>query len=326
MSPSEIILSGGSALEYHRKARLAAANKSAYPNFTKLPRARNGGIGIKQIAADLDLSLPLELSTRRGSNRTRSDFARCRTLSAGELEYVETTSCPGLRVCSPELALYQGCSNADAVRQALLAYEACGSFAIDPSTPDGFLDHLEPITTAKSIEDAFDSLCGSYYSARTRAARRTLASLADGAASPAEAKLCLAIIAPRTMGGWALPKPELNATIEIPESMRGLTTKRYVKPDEYWSLKRLIVEYLGGRHANQYRIEEDAGRDNGLDALGFRVIHITKRQLKDPTAYFATLSRLREELRVKQEMPSRTILERQESLRHLLFGTLDRGW
>lgn len=154
-----------------------------------------------------------------------------------------------------------------------------------------------------------------------RELRRLLGYLSDGAASPAEAKLALAIGSPRSMGGQGLPRPELNIDIPLGRKLAMLTDKQSVRPDLLWHEWGLALDYLGQIHADPRRMEQDVGRDNAISALGLHHIRVTKLQLQRPDLYRGLMDELRMRLGARQHMPTPKVMAKQESLRHLLFGT-----
>lgn len=82
-----------------------------------------------------------------------------------------------------------------------------------------------------------------------------------------------------------LPQPELNALLDL--------GNRKVQADCLWSEHRVIVE-LDGRKAHGTRVafEGDRERDRRLQAAGWRVVHVTWRQLDEPEPLIADLRRL----------------------------------
>ncbi len=83
-----------------------------------------------------------------------------------------------------------------------------------------------------------------------------------------------------------LPRAELNVLLDLGKDM--------IEADCLWRERRVIVE-LDGRdaHATRVAFESDRERDRRLQAVGWRVIRVTWRQLDDPTALLADLRRLR---------------------------------
>ncbi len=321
--PEGITLSHESALEFHRKRRVTAALGKPYPELSEIPRTPSGGVAVKELARELGLPTPLQLTISDGCARISSPYARC---LVPRYETCAERICTGLSVATPEDALFQICEGSAPLRQLLLAYELCGTFAICSDEEDGFVTDVEPLATPQSILANADTKDGNRDSPRFRILRRVAGSLAAGAASPAEAKLCLAIVAPRIMGGQGLPKPELNAELPVRGTGCTLTQRQVIRPDELWSGNKLILEYMGSHHAEAERMGEDASRDNTLNAMGYKVIHVTKHQVQDPALYSGLMELLRRELGVRKYMPSQQILKKQEALRAILFGTRHSDW
>lgn len=322
-SGRQLVLSRETALRFHRRCRVAAASGRRYPQLPEIPRTRGDRTSLKRLAQLLELPTPLHIDVFDERLRPHSRYVSSRVID-------EVTPslpiCPGLSVVSPEEALFQICDGADIVRQLLLAYELCGSFAISPAEEDGFLGGLEPLTTPQLIRAHAERRSVSQHSPRYRTMCRIANSLVANAASPAEARICLAVVAPRTLGGQGFPKPELNAEIQVERGASALTQRRVIRPDELWRALRLILEYMGSHHAEAGRMGEDASRDNTLSAMGYRVIHVTKRQVQDPYLYRGLMDQLRRELGIRQDIPSQRILDRQEALRASLFGTQRGEW
>jgi very-short-patch-repair endonuclease len=73
-----------------------------------------------------------------------------------------------------------------------------------------------------------------------------------------------------------LPSPEVNVRVAGWEV------------DFLWRSQRVIAETDGFRfHGNRSAFERDRERDAGLQALGFRVLRFTYRQVKDSPDYVA---------------------------------------
>lgn len=300
-----LILSHESALLYHRAARLG-----------RPPRVDD----VAALAAFIGTTSKLDVLVPTADKRLRGSWAHSHVCAGIDTDALALPAANGIRVCVPELALWQLAQRGDVVRTALLAYELCGTFAIDADAPDGFVRGIAPLTSRGRIESLVPAMPGSACSRASIALRRVLDTLADGAASPAEAKLCLAMVAPRLSGGFGLPRPLLNSPIVVSGMGHGLTEKRTVYPDALWEKEGLILEYQGAYHAMESRIESDAGRDNALLAMGYRVIHVTRRQVNDYDLYQGLMEAIRLALGVRLALPSPRMLERREALWRRLYG------
>lgn len=144
-------------------------------------------------------------------------------------------------------------------------------------TPDKLDVYLKEMSRVKGI---------------TRA--REVAELAfANAASPMETMLALMLCLPTDMGGFGLPRPELNFEVPISPERRGLSSQNSIVADLCWPDQRVIVEYYGWEEhfgAGQHKVASDATRSNSLTALGWTVLHVTFEQAKT-TAGMTLLAR-----------------------------------
>lgn len=307
MPSDEVIVSHESALLYHRARRLA--------------EARGNDLEVESVTDLLALlgQPKLDVLVLDGHRRPRADFMRPHIRTGLDPHALTSVIAPGVRVCSPEFALWElGCSSTNE-RASLLAYECCGTFALDPAVGEGCLYKLPAICSLDEIADLASQLDGLMGQRRRANLERMIASTANRAASPAEARLCHAIVAPRLSGGFGLPKPLLNSTVELNDKARSLTTKSTVEPDGLWADKHLIYEYQGAVHATKERMESDAGRNNALLAMGYQILYVTKKQVKNYDLYRGLMESIRLALGVRKNIPSQRIVKRQYALWKRLF-------
>ena len=311
MPRSSIIISDMSALLFHRARRLGLLGSP-----TQLSALSAMDLVAK--AAALGIPLPVDVCASRASERVRASWARNHVIGSLNEAAIEWVS-PSLGVMRPASALCQLANRADDITPLLLAYEVCGSYALDPAHPDGFQGSLRPLVSAREIEQAVLSIPSSPSSGQAIKGRRLARAVVDGAASPAEAKLCLAMCLPRLSGGFGLPKPELNSELAVTGLAQSLTSKRTIYPDSLWKREMLILEYQGSYHSGQTRIESDAGRDNALLAMGYRVIHVTRRQVASYDLYQGLMESIRVALGQRMTIPSARMLERRYELWRQLY-------
>lgn len=306
MPSDEVIVSHESALLYHRARRLA--------------EARGNDLEVESVTDLLALlgQPKLDVLVLDGHNRSRHTDVREHASSRETLSFT-TPIVPGLRISTPELALWQLAGVKHPTDVELIAYEACGSYVPDNTSTVGCICDLAPLCSTGSIARIADELDGTVGRRRRARVRNLLASVVDAAASPAEAKLCLAMVSPRLAGGFGLPKPILNSEVILTGDARALTKKRTVMPDGLWAAEGLMYEYLGAIHASQKKMEEDAGRDNALLAMGYQVMRITRKQVNNYDLYRGLMETIRLNLHVRLELPSPRILEQQYSLWKKLY-------
>jgi len=95
-----------------------------------------------------------------------------------------------------------------------------------------------------------------------------------------ETKLSMLLTLPYKLGGYGLPRPELNSRIIPLQSARKSSSKKYYSCDLYWPEYELAVEYDSTLfHTGSERIADDSKKRNALALMGVTVITVTKQQL-----------------------------------------------
>ena len=97
-----------------------------------------------------------------------------------------------------------------------------------------------------------------------------------------ETALALMLCLPPDMGGFGLPRPELNRDASPAPSERHLSSQDAIVADLCWPDQRVIVEYYGWEDhfaAGPAKVASDAARANSLTSLGWTVLHVTYEQI-----------------------------------------------
>jgi hypothetical protein len=130
-----------------------------------------------------------------------------------------------------------------------------------------FAEYLEGVNARKGIDRAF-----------------RVAELAfDKSASPMETALVLMLTLPVELGGFGLPRPELNGEIPLEQAFLDLVSQEAFFADLLWADEQLIVEYYGWKDhfgAGPTKVGRDAARANSLTSLGWTVLHVTYEQVR----------------------------------------------
>lgn len=139
----------------------------------------------------------------------------------------------------------------------------------------------------------------------------------DGSASPMETSLALMLTLPLEFGGFCLPKPQLNVSVDIPGEWGDLSDRNQVTPDMLWPGQRVALEYdsaefHSGGAARQ--ADEDARRSNLLVMLGFRVLRVTPGMVRTLPELGRLARQLARCLGVELAQPSEVELLRRERL------------
>lgn len=143
---------------------------------------------------------------------------------------------------------------------------------------NGFITR-SPLTTPEKLAHHLEQSLSSNRYARVK----TLVGLVEkNSHSPMESRLYAWYCLPRRYGGMNLRPVELNAEIELPESIaRTVGFERY-SVDLYWPTAKRAIEYEGSSaHSGLTAVQKDRLKRNILEATGIRIISIDKEQFAD---------------------------------------------
>lgn len=183
-----------------------------------------------------------------------------------------------LYVTSPELTFVQLGQQLTTPELAQYAMELCGGYALAPWTAAGFLPRT-PLSNMKRLNNFINenkSIRGGTQ------AREALHLAAAGSASPAETRLFLLLTLPRSLFGYGLVRPALNARLDIfPEAQRRLGVE-YLVPDLLFPAHKQIVEYDSQQFHNEAsKLDSDDDRREILASMGYGVSVVRARRLED---------------------------------------------
>lgn len=188
-------------------------------------------------------------------------------------------------VTSPEMTLLQLSCKCDFVAGLMLAYEMCGCYSLRPDLESGLLMR-HPLTSAKRITEFLEMANGA---TGVVSARRLLPYLADGSGSPRETALALICCLPKRCGGFGLPLPEMNVSLEL-SSGSSLLWGRKNAFDLVWPDAKIVLEYDGAaEHASDYQRDRDQRRREALAADGYAVFVLNKRRLESVSDTYAVV-------------------------------------
>ena len=309
-----IFISHESALEYWRRhfdkpITSASLKKAVLP---KSPPEK----GMLQTEIVGSLSQPLHIvlsnpSARRASRPMRQHVFRAETPIGCFVSVRE-----GLMVSSPEFCFLQMAEELSLVKLIELGYELCGTYsmptdaisttataAVPPEEPRLPIKEDRPairqkhdvgpneespaskrgfntrpaLTSKRKLETFLARMLG--IKGHQKAAR-ALRYIADGAASPMEAKLAILLTLPYKLGGYHFPTPEHNGRIAPGKTAKQIASKTYYACDLFWHDYALAVEYDSDQHhTGADRIASDSKKRNALSMMGVTVVTVTNQQL-----------------------------------------------
>lgn len=188
------------------------------------------------------------------------------------------------RVSSPEFLFLQMATTHTVSQLVALGCELCGTYILLPKKvlrPDEFDTCPERIVPLTNIERIASFLDAAGPARGAKKARRALKYVVEGSRSPMETRTYMQLCLPAMLGGYGLPKAELNPEIKLDEEARLVSGQRFCWGDICWPGKHLDVEYNGSVHRGVANMRRDAGRALGIEHMGWRVITVTSPQVFD---------------------------------------------
>ena len=222
---------------------------------------------------------PLTLVVPDAVSRGKSQELACRVWKppAGAYSFVRVGK--GLYASRPEACFLQMATRLERVRLVLLAFELCGTYALDDGHPNGFRTREKPLTSVASLRRFAQKAAGMKGS---KQALQALRFVADGSASPMESVLTMLLCLPTAHGGYGIPLPRLNHLVRMPDEVRKATGRARCFCDLCWPEERLAVEYESDAfHGEGADIARDSKRRAALDRAGYAVVTVTWAQVRD---------------------------------------------
>ncbi|MBQ9001482.1 MAG: hypothetical protein IJ087_06480 [Eggerthellaceae bacterium] len=199
----------------------------------------------------------------------------------------------GVYVSSPEFVFLQMASVLPIEQLVALGCELCGRYVLLPkgATHLGSIDamptRLTPLTSTTRIASFLESAGKAKGKAK---AKRALKYVVDDSRSPMETITYMLLCLPVMLGGYGLPKPEMNAPIELDDEARSIAHRRHCEGDLCWPSAKLDIEYHGEVHVGAAQMKSDVGRELGIEHMGWRVITVTSPQVFDAD-HFETVAK-----------------------------------
>lgn len=187
-------------------------------------------------------------------------------------------------VSSPEFVFLQMANELTIEQLIALGCELCGQYVLlpsgvkHPSVPDEVPGRMKPLTNTKEIALFLDAAGRAKGKAK---AKRALKYVVDGSRSPMETMVYMLLCLPVMLGGYGLPKPEMNALINLNGEARIVARRRFCRGDLCWPESKLDIEYHGDVHVGASQMRSDVGRELGIEHMGWRVITVTSPQVLD---------------------------------------------
>ncbi len=178
-----------------------------------------------------------------------------------------------LYISTPEAVFFQLGKTLSLIQLITIGYELCGSYGLSTQSDSGFLKR-EPRSNPRLIKRYLDK-CGGFHGVKT--AKRACGYIVEGSASPMESLLSMLLCLPPLLGGFGLPRPELNYPIKTNE---GVVSMR--RCDLCWPSRQFALEYDSDAfHSGESKLHFDSSRRSTLEKAGIHVVSVTKDQVFD---------------------------------------------
>lgn len=187
-------------------------------------------------------------------------------------------------VSSPEFVFLQMASRITLVQLVALGCELCGTYVLlpkdrtHPGAIDDYPKRRDPLTSVKRLQAFVEKAVDG--KGRTQALR-ALRYVAEASRSPMETMTYMLLCLPPMIGGYGLPKPIINAHIDLDDEGKAIARRSYCEGDICWQKEKLNIEYHGEVHVGAQNMKRDVGRTLGIEHMGYRVITVTSMQVFD---------------------------------------------
>lgn len=311
---------GSSALHFWRRCENASSHLSSLviAPLSDCPRTREELESI-QLSAEMFGRPPFRLMTssmRFRPLRGRYNYS-LRTLALPETAFCQVSE--DVCVASPEYCLLQSAQAYPRYRLMELCMELCGNYALDATEPRGFVSRSRPLTTLNSIATFLKSFAGEHHVPELDRATKHVQ---EGSWSPMETCAFMLLCLPKRYGGYGLPRPAMNARVELSKAERAVSARRYLVCDMLWPQQRVVVEYDGNDdHASFDDRAKDATKKNILTSKGYVVFTLTAKQILGVRALDKAACEVAKALRFQLRQFPKSWALRRDELRRELFRT-----
>lgn len=175
-------------------------------------------------------------------------------------------------VSTPEFCFLQLARDLSFLELLQVGQALCGSYFV-AHNEKGFVQ-LNPLTSVNKLR-VFLGMCKGL--GGVKKARRAVGYLAQGARSPMETVLNMILTLPRRLGGYGLPRAELNFKVELAGEGSRLARAGYCLLDLCWPARKFALEYNGEAY-HQNRVC-DENRRMALTQLGWTLQFMGSEQV-----------------------------------------------
>ncbi len=224
--------------------------------------------------------------------------------------------------CTPEFCFVQLAPLLSLPKLVQVGFELCSSYAL---THDDVGFRKRPAVTSPR---AIERFCEDNPSLRGSAiARKAVKHVIEGSASPRESVLTMLLCMPTRYGGYAFPKPKLNAPIETVTERGRLRHRQRFVCDLFWPELKLAAEYDSQAfHQGERKIVDDQARAAAIGSSGITVVSIRGGQIDDPCKFQTVVADLNKKAGRRQRIQSESFREKERNLRSEILRPENDVW
>ena len=230
----------------------------------------------------------------------------------------------GKRVyCStPELLFVQMANQLPFFDLVLLGMELCGTYTRLLVDDFGF-ENCPAATTCEKIEAFAKRMQGMR---GATAAQHALKWVVNGSNSPGETALALYLYLPPRLGGYGMPKPDMNPETPLGKRASSFLGQDNIRCDLHWPKQHVVLEYASSQeHLRPRQAARDAERSNTLGYKKLKLITATPKMIARPTDCDSMVRQLASALK-KRPAPDAFLLSKvRRDLRLRLFPWLQES-
>lgn len=315
-----IIICGESALDF-RRAQAGALFPSYEEALWESKRRIRGDDYVCKLAISameqLGLPAPLHLLADGPGARRNSRLVRFHYYSNAPCPEDLEEVMPGIRICSPPLAIAQASIRAEAAGASLLMLEFCGTYVLSPRSQSGFVNTEGPITSKDALRETFaNRRRAPRYGRRPREAALTC--LAENSNSPAESSIHALLSLPVEDGGFGIDGILLNEPVKL--NLRGaeMLGTSVIRPDFLIPSANTAGEYKSRMFHPAGSWTNDDRRVDALEAAGYHTFTLNNERARRLADFAAIAQAIQGRAGLDPAMDEEAI-RRQTSLHRRLF-------
>ena len=282
----------------------------------ELPKVSHLVSDIVAVCEEFHVEKPYEVLVRDSNLHRKTKFVKYRNCS---MELPNGSLCrihKDLYVVSPEFLFLRMAKSSTIIELITLGFELTGTYVNRESIGSGFQTCKNPLTSTAKITR--------YLSKANRIgglskAKRAVRWILDDSASPRETELACLLTLPMSLGGYALPTPSLNHSIQAEKEKLSALNRQAVIVDIAWPDKRLAIEYDSTQwHSNEEKLTQDSIRRNVINQLGFEVITITNAEFNSIMSMDRIVDDVKKRMRIRSSYCPDDFFSRKLKLRQEL--------